>query len=155
MVRMRWDCRLCTGLPPSSRLRRLWSRKGDLQRAWNWDRKALWDQVGLSHCRHNSLVMVLDEAHLKRGHNYQSRQGHQCSETTLRGESCFHISIPQGIWTRVPCDGKQTGSPLDQWDMVRMRWDCRLSTRLQYLRGNNVGWVHMYIWWYSCSSPFD
>jgi hypothetical protein len=51
-----------------------------------------------------------------------------CSETTLIGESRFHISTPLGIWTWVPCDGKQTGSPLDQWDIVRMKWDCRLST---------------------------
>ncbi len=53
-----------------------------------------------------------------------------CSETTLTGESWFHISTPQAIWTRVPCDRKQTGSPLDQWDMLRMKWDCRLSTGL-------------------------
>ncbi len=53
-----------------------------------------------------------------------------CSETTLTGESRFHISTPQGIWTQVPCDGKQRVSPLDQWDMVRMKWDCRLSTEL-------------------------
>jgi hypothetical protein len=37
---------------------------------------------------------------------------------------------PQGFWTRVPCDGKKTGSPLDQWDMVRMKWDCRICTGL-------------------------
>ncbi len=48
----------------------------------------------------------------------------------LTGESRFHRSTPQWIWTWVPCDGKQTGSPLDQWDMVRMKWDCRLSTGL-------------------------
>ncbi len=54
----------------------------------------------------------------------------KCSETTLTGESRFHISNPLGIQTWVPCDGKQTGSPLDQWDMVRMKWDCRLSTGL-------------------------
>jgi hypothetical protein len=128
MVRMKWDCRLCTGLPPSSRLRWLWSRKGDLQRAWNRDRKAVWDQEGLSHCQHEGLVMVRDEARLRRGHDDQSCRGHQCSETTLTGESWFHISIPLGIWTWVPFDSKQTGSPLDQWDMVRMKWDCRLST---------------------------
>jgi hypothetical protein len=59
MVWMQWDCRLSTGLPPpSSRLCRLWSWKEDLQRAWNRDRRAVWDQVGLSHCRHGSLVMV-------------------------------------------------------------------------------------------------
>jgi hypothetical protein len=27
----------------------------------------------------------------------QSRRGHQCSKTTLTGESRFHISTPQGI----------------------------------------------------------
>ncbi len=52
------------------------------------------------------------------------------SETTLTGESRSHISTPLGIWTWVPCDGKQTGSPLDQWDMARIMWDCRLSTGL-------------------------
>ncbi len=131
MVRMKWDCGLSTGLPPSSWLHRLWSRKGDLQRAWNRDRRAVWDQVGLSHCRHQGLVTVWDEARLRRGCNDDpSHWGHQCSETTLAGESRFHISTPLGIWTRVPCDGKQTGSPLDQCDMVRMKWDCRLSTKL-------------------------
>ncbi len=97
MVRMKWDCRLSTGLPPSSRLRRLWSRNGDLQRAWNQDRKAVWDQVGLSHCRHEGLVGVRDKARLRRGHNDdQSRRGHQCSIATLTGESRFYISTPQG-----------------------------------------------------------
>jgi hypothetical protein len=89
--------RLSTGLPPSSRLCRLWSQKEDLQQAWNWDRRAVWDQVGLSHCRHNSLVMVRDEACLRQGHNDQSCRGHQCSKTTLTGESWFHISTPLGI----------------------------------------------------------
>ncbi len=81
-VWLRWDSRLSTGLPPSSRLCRLWSWKEDLQGAWNRDRRALWDQVGLSYCRHDSLVTVRDKARLRRGHNDQSRQGHQCSETT-------------------------------------------------------------------------
>ncbi len=130
MVRMKWDCRLSTELPSSSQLCRLWSRKGDLQRTWNRDRKTVWEKVGLSHCRHESLVTVQDKARLRRGHNDQSRRGHQCSATTLTGESWFHICTPQGIWTWVPSDGKQTGSPMDQWDMVRMMWDCRLSTHL-------------------------
>jgi hypothetical protein len=52
-----------------------------------------------------------------------------CSETMLTGESWFHISTPHGIWTQVPCDEKQTGSLLDQWDMVRIKWDCRVCTR--------------------------
>ncbi len=38
------------------------NQKEDLQRVWNRDRKAVWDQVGLSHCRHDGLVMVWDEA---------------------------------------------------------------------------------------------
>ncbi len=115
--------------PPRSRLRQLWSRKGDLQRVWNQDRKAVWDQVGLSHYRHEGLVMVQDEARLMM---ISHVGGHQCSETWLTGESRFHISTPQGIWTQVPCDGKQRVSPLDQWDMVRMKWDCRLSTLLSF-----------------------
>ncbi len=99
MVRMEWDCRLCTGLPPSSRLHRLWSWKEDLQRVWNRDRKAVWDQVGLSHCRHDALVMVRDEARLRRGHrNDQSRRGHQCSETSLTGEILVsHKYPPRGF----------------------------------------------------------
>ncbi len=44
-----------------------------------------------------------------------------------------HISTLQGIWTQVPCDGKQTGRPLDQWDMVRMKWDCRLCTHFYFI----------------------
>jgi hypothetical protein len=130
MVRMEWDCRLSTGLPPSSRLCRLWSWKEDLRWAWNWDRKAVWDQVGLSHCRYDGLVTVLGRSPAQWGCNDdQSRWGHQCSKTTLTGESRVHISTPQGIWTQVPCDRKQRVSPLDQWNMVKMEWDCRLSTR--------------------------
>jgi hypothetical protein len=33
---------------------------------------------------------------IRRGHNDQSRQGHQCSETMLTGESRFQISTPLG-----------------------------------------------------------
>jgi hypothetical protein len=36
-------------------------------------RRVVLDQVGLSHCRHEGLVMVREEARLRRGHrNYQS-----------------------------------------------------------------------------------
>ncbi len=69
MVRIMWDCRLSTGLPPNSRLHRLWSQKEDLQWAWNRDRKVVWDQVGLTHCRHEDLVtFVGDEALLMINH---------------------------------------------------------------------------------------
>ncbi len=110
---MQWDCRLSTGLPPSSWLCQLWSRKEDLQRAWNQERKAVWDQVGLSHCQHDGgLVAVRDEACLRRGHIGQSCRGHQCSETTLTGESRFHVSTPLGIEPR----SLMTGSTqVDHW----------------------------------------
>jgi hypothetical protein len=142
--------------PPSSWLPWLWSRNADLQRAWNRDRRAEWDQVGLSHCRHEGLVMVQDEARLRRGHrNDQSRLGHQCSETTLTGESWFHLSTPLGFWTQVPCDGKQMGSPLDQWDMVRMKWACRLSTGVPFIERKNAA---QKIWskktWWMCPAFF-
>ncbi len=55
------------------------------------------NQVGLSHCRHEGLMTVWDEARLRRGHNEQSHRGHQCIETMLTGESLFHISTPLGI----------------------------------------------------------
>jgi hypothetical protein len=42
-------------------------------------------------------VTVQDNARLRLGHDDQSRQGHQCSETTLTGESWFHISTLLGI----------------------------------------------------------
>jgi hypothetical protein len=107
----------------------LWSQKGDLQRAWNQDRRAVWGQVGLSHCRHEGLVMVWDEARLRWGHrNDQSRRGHPCSETTLTGESRFHINPPRGFEPGSLVTGSKQVSPLDQWEMVRMKWDCRLST---------------------------
>jgi hypothetical protein len=110
--------------PPSSRLRRLWSWKRDLQRAWNRDRKAVWDQVGLQHCWHGGLVMVRDEARLRRGHDDQSRRVHQCSKTTLKGESWFHISPPGDLnlgplW--------QEANRLVHWTSETW-WDCRLST---------------------------
>ncbi len=73
------------------------------------------------YCRQFVVFLVL----LRQG---LFRNSWLCSETTITGESRFHISTPLGIWTWVPCDGKQIGSPLDQWDMVTMKWDCRLST---------------------------
>ncbi len=96
-VWVQWERRLYAGLPPSSRLCGLWSWKENLQRAWSWDRKAVWDQVGLSHCQHDCLVTVRDEACLRQGHNDQSCRGHQCSETMLTGESRFHLSTPRGL----------------------------------------------------------
>jgi hypothetical protein len=43
------------------------------------------------------IVTIRDEARLRRGHNDQSCKGYQCRETTLTGESRFHISTPLGI----------------------------------------------------------
>ncbi len=53
--------------------------------------------MGLSHCQHDGLMTVRDQACLRLGHNDQSRWGHQYSETMLTGESRFHMSIPLGI----------------------------------------------------------
>ncbi len=111
-VWMQWDCRLSTGLTPSSRLCRLWNRKEDLQRVWNQDRRAVRDQVGLSHCRHDGLVTVRDKAHLRLGYNDQSHRGHQCSKTMLTGESRFHISTPLGIEPRSLMTGSKWA---DRW----------------------------------------
>jgi hypothetical protein len=42
--------------------------------------------------------MIREEACLTQGHRSdQSRRGHQCSETTLTGESRLHISTPLEI----------------------------------------------------------
>ncbi len=82
------------------------------QRAWNRDRKAVWDQVGLSHCWHDGLLTVRNETPLRWDHSDQSCQGHQCCETMLTGESRFHISTPRGL-NPGPHDGKQTCGPLD------------------------------------------
>ncbi len=57
----------------------------------------------------------------RRGHNDQSRRGHQSSETTLTGESRFHISTPLGFRTWVPCDGKQTGPVRHGENEVRLQ----------------------------------
>jgi hypothetical protein len=46
-------------------------------------------------------------------------QRRHCSETTLTGESRFHISTPVGIEPGVPYDEKQTGGPLDQWTVCK------------------------------------
>jgi hypothetical protein len=72
----------------------------------------VWDQVGLSHCRHDGLVTVRDKVRLRRGHNDQSCRGHQCSETTLTGESRFHLSTPLGIEPRSLMTGSKR---VDYW----------------------------------------
>jgi hypothetical protein len=84
--------------PPQQPTMWLWSWKENLQRAWNRDRRAVWDQVGLSHCRYDCLVTVRDEARLRRG-NDQSYQGHQCSKTMLTGESRFHIQWERKVYS--------------------------------------------------------
>jgi hypothetical protein len=141
-VGMQWDCRLSTGFPPPrSRLCRLWSRKEDLQWAWNGERRAVWDQVGWSHCRDDGLVTVRDEARLRRGHNDRSRQGHQCSKTTLTEESWFHISTPPADWTWAPRDGKRTGGPVELcWNAVRLQALHR-SVKVTWEPVSSQGWA--------------
>ncbi len=72
-----------------------------------------------------------------------------CSETLLTGESRFHISTPLGIWTRVPCEGKQTGGPLDQWNCVL---NAVLSTGFWYLTASTAFWTSSLESWNACGS---
>jgi hypothetical protein len=59
--------------------------------------------------------MVRDEALLRRGHNNQSRRGHQCSETTLTTESRFHIrGFEPGFWHGIK--GKKVSQKLSGMD---------------------------------------
>jgi hypothetical protein len=53
-----------------------------------------------------------DEARFRKGHNDQSRWGHQCSEITLTGKSWFHISTPP----RIELESLKRGSKrVDHW----------------------------------------
>ncbi len=116
--------------------------KEDLRWAWNRDRRAVWDQVGLSHCRHNSLVTVREEACLRQGHNDQSHGGHQCSETTLTGESGLHISTPPGI---------EPGSLITGSKRV-VHWTSETrcdAVRLQALHNIEKHWI--LTWFLNCS----
>ncbi len=102
----RYECSEIAGSPqgtPSSRRCRLWSRKEDLQRAWNRYRRAVWDQVGLSHCWHNGLVTVRDETRLRRGHNDQSRQGHHYGKRRWQLWQHWFISIHKTAYIASNC----------------------------------------------------
>ncbi len=50
-----------------------------------------------------------------------------CSETTPTGESRYHTSPHRGFEPVILVAGSKQVSPLDQWVMVRIVWDCRLS----------------------------
>jgi hypothetical protein len=52
------------------------------------------------------------QSRLRQGHNDQSSRGHQCSETTLTGESWFHISTSLGIQPRSLMTGSKR---VDHW----------------------------------------
>ncbi len=117
MVRIMWDCRLSTELPPSSRLRRLWSQKGDLKQAWN--RGGQKSGVRLSETVTLLAQGPSDSCWGRSPVDDQSRRGHQCSETMLTGESQSHISPPRGFEPVTLVAGSKQVSPLDQWDMVK------------------------------------
>jgi hypothetical protein len=127
---MQWDCRLSTGLPPATTMLVVKPKGGPAAR--NWDRRAVWDQVGLSHCRYDGVVTVRDEARIRRGHNDPSCQGHQCSKTMQTGESRSHKGTPpRGLnpgpsWREA--NGWTTG-PLEL---------CMNAVRLQALHNNAI-----------------
>jgi hypothetical protein len=125
---MQWDCRLSTGLPPAANYVACDSRRR-ICSEHETGTEELFETSRIITLSHYGLVTVRYEAHLRRGHNDQLRQSHQCSETMLTGESRFHISTFIGLNPGPPHEGKQTDDPLDQWDCVWIQWDCRLSTR--------------------------
>ncbi len=89
MVRIMWDCRLSTGLPPSSWLH-----------GCEEGRPAASVKPGQESCVRSSGTDILsvrgpsDSYWGRSPVDDQSRRGHQCSVTTLTGESRFHISPP-------------------------------------------------------------
>jgi hypothetical protein len=131
---MQWDCRLSTGLPPQQPTMSAVKPEGG---------PAGSVKPGQESCVRSSGIITLS---VQRPSDISGRSppqtrpqwsitwGHQCSETTLTGESRFHISTPCGDWTRVPHDGKQMGGPLAQWYYVWLQWDCRLSTTQTFLK---------------------
>jgi hypothetical protein len=71
----------------------LWSWKEDLQRAWNRDRRAVWDQVGLSHCRHDDLVTVRDEENLPWVKSVTSEIQDQSGFVEAHYEYSWHLDL--------------------------------------------------------------
>jgi hypothetical protein len=78
-------------------------------------------KLGQESCVRSSGIITLSarqpsdgsgRSHLRRGYNDQSRRGHQCIETTLTGESRFHISTPWGIESRSFMTGSKR---VDHW----------------------------------------
>ncbi len=147
MVRIKWDCRLSTGLPPAATLSVVKLEGGPaasvkpgqkscviklIKSAYTLSAQSLvkhslkGDEVAGLHIVSGEPSEAPTEG--QRSHWSESRQGHQCSETMLTEEIPVSHKYPPGDLNPGPHDGKQTGSSLDQWDMVRKKWDCRLST---------------------------
>jgi hypothetical protein len=144
MVWMKRDCRLSTGLSPSSRLfsceagRRTCSKREtrteelcEIKSAYTLLARSLVkhplkgnEAAGFSHCQSGAWRCTHWRAVKP---VIKTRQGNQCSDTTLTGESRFHISTPLGIEPRSLMTGSKQ-FPQDQWDMVWMKLDCRLSS---------------------------
>jgi hypothetical protein len=84
-------------------------------------------KLGQKSCvRSSGIITLLAQrpSDFRQGHNDQSCWGHQCSKTTLTGESWFHISTSLGIEP----GSLMTGSKrVDHWTRGTV-CACRLST---------------------------
>ncbi len=94
MVRMKWDCRLSTGLPPSSRLRGCEARS----------RTCSERETGTESCVRSSGIITLSAQGPSDGSGWsppQTRpQKWSITSGSPTGESWFHISPPRGFMPR-------------------------------------------------------
>ncbi len=130
---MQWDCRFSTGLPPSSRLCRLWSWKEDLLEGGP-ETTVKPEQKS---CVRSSGIITLSAQQPSdgsgRGPPQMRPEWPITSGSPMQWDNAnrripVSNKYPRRDWTRALHDGKQRVDPLDQWDCVGMPWDCRLCT---------------------------
>jgi hypothetical protein len=127
---MLWDCRLSTGLPPHQPTMSVVKPEGGP--AWSM-------KLGQKSCVRSSGIITLSARQPSNGSGRSPPQtrpqwsitlGSPMKQDNANRRIPVSHKFPPGDWTRVPHDRKQTGDSLDQWNIVWMQWDCRLSTGL-------------------------